>query len=97
MTKPVHFDQDQCTLCREHFDEDQCTLCRAGIHIVAIGVGLKNTTELRQIATPPADDNAVQLANFDGLKAITERIFNDLSSSVCPRTPTSLTIAYRAY
>ncbi|XP_052778428.1 uncharacterized protein LOC128215858 [Mya arenaria] len=60
---------------------------KKGITIVGIGVGLKNATELRNIASSPADENAVLLKDFDELKKVTDRIFNDLASSICPQNP----------
>jgi len=52
---------------------------------VAVGLGLKNVTELRNVASPPADENAITLRDFEELKKIKRRMFNDLSSGVCPR------------
>lgn len=52
---------------------------------MAVGVGLKNVTELRNVASEPVDDNAIALKDFEELAKVKQRIFNDLSSSVCPR------------
>ncbi|KAL4226368.1 hypothetical protein ACF0H5_014351 [Mactra antiquata] len=64
---------------------DQAEFAKAqGIHIIALGVGLKDVKELRAVASPPADDNAISLKNFEELEAVKQRIFNDLAKSVCP-------------
>ncbi|KAH3828049.1 hypothetical protein DPMN_129998 [Dreissena polymorpha] len=60
---------------------------RKGIHIIALGVGLKNGTELRAVASPPIDDNAILLTDFEELEKIKEKIFNDLASTICPQLP----------
>lgn len=55
------------------------------IHILALGVALKDVKELRAVASSPADDNAINLKSFDELEVVKQRIFRDLAKSVCPR------------
>lgn len=58
----------------------------AGIQIIALGVGLEDVKELRAVASPPVDDNAIPLKDFKELEKVKQRLFNDLAKSVCPRT-----------
>lgn len=51
-----------------------------GIHIYAIGVGLSDETELRQIASQPDSENIFVVKNFDELRDLDERIF----TFMCP-------------
>ena len=46
-----------------------------GIHIFAIGVGLRDTDELKEIASVPASKNAFVLQGFDELRVFDERFF----------------------
>ncbi|KAL5006010.1 hypothetical protein ScPMuIL_017168 [Solemya velum] len=52
------------------------------IHIYVIGIGLSDTREIDQIATPPASENSFTVQTFDELQGLDEKIF----SSVCPET-----------
>lgn len=46
-----------------------------GIHIYTIGIGLSDTTEISNIATPPASENSFAVEDFDKLKSLPGRIF----------------------
>lgn len=48
-------------------------------------MGLKDNEEIRAVASPPADENAVPVKDFGELKVVKERIFTDVAKSVCPR------------
>ncbi len=52
---------------------------RAGIHIFAIGIGLKKTAELNGIASRPAAENRFTVKNFKKLRGLKDKVF----SSVC--------------
>ena len=41
-----------------------------GIHMIAVGVGLEDETELHQIASEPTDVNVFNVAHFNGLFSI---------------------------
>lgn len=41
-----------------------------GIHIIAVGIGLTDTTELNYIATHPARENVFSVSDFDYLFTI---------------------------
>ncbi|XP_045165576.2 uncharacterized protein LOC123529337 [Mercenaria mercenaria] len=70
------------------YTKEQADLVKEqGIQIIALGVGLKDVKELRAVASPPADVNAISLKNFDELEVVKQRIFNDLAKSVCPQRP----------
>lgn len=45
------------------------------IHIYTIGIGLKDTTEIYNIATPPASENSFPVQDFDKLEGLPKRIF----------------------
>ncbi|XP_046564025.1 LOW QUALITY PROTEIN: collagen alpha-6(VI) chain-like [Haliotis rubra] len=52
---------------------------RAGIHIFAIGIGLKKTAELDGIASRPAAENRFTVKNFKQLRGLKDKVF----TSVC--------------
>ncbi|CAG2253559.1 COL6A [Mytilus edulis] len=51
-----------------------------GIHIYAVGIGLRDTRELDAIATPPATENSFNVQSFDELTALSEKVFQ----AFCP-------------
>lgn len=51
-----------------------------GIHIYAIGIGLADTSELRDIASEPASENSFSVQEFSALEGMKHRIFERL----CP-------------
>ena len=51
-----------------------------GIHIYAIGIGLADTSELRNIASEPASENSFSVQEFSALEGMKHRIFERL----CP-------------
>lgn len=53
-----------------------------GIHIYAVGIGLRDTRELDAIATPPATENSFNVQSFDELTALSEKVFQ----AFCPGT-----------
>jgi len=56
----------------------------AGIHIFAIGIALRNLTELKNIATPgPGDKNVLTISEFEGLKSLKGRIFASICTGKC--------------
>ena len=62
---------------------------RRNIRIVGVGIGSEvNTTIMESIVTPPASSNYFQLANFDAIAAMLERIVQQ-ACIVCgePTTP----------
>ena len=48
----------------------------AGIHIFAVGINLKNLTELNLMASPPSKQNVLQIDNFEDLSDLKGRVFN---------------------
>uniref|UniRef100_A0A0B7ART5 Collagen alpha-3(VI) chain n=2 Tax=Arion vulgaris TaxID=1028688 RepID=A0A0B7ART5_9EUPU len=52
-----------------------------GIHIYSIGVGLSDYRELDGIASPPARENSIKVANFDDLQYVDDVIL----ASACPK------------
>ncbi|CAE1248467.1 unnamed protein product [Acanthosepion pharaonis] len=50
------------------------------IHIYAVGIGLADTTELSQIASPPISDNMFVVDDFQALTALEEKILDQF----CP-------------
>ena len=56
----------------------------ADIHMYAIGVGLDQTQELKEIASDPWQENVFVSDSFDDLDRLEARIF-DVISDVCPR------------
>ncbi|WAR25563.1 CO6A4-like protein [Mya arenaria] len=67
---------------------DQAKLARDnGIHIFAIGIALKNLTELKNIATPaPGDGNVLSIDDFDHLESLRGKIF----ASICTECGSAL-------
>lgn len=51
-----------------------------GIHIYAVGIGLRDTRELDAMATPPASENSFNVQSFDELAALTDKVFQ----AFCP-------------
>ena len=47
-----------------------------GIHIYAIGIGLKDTTELDGIASEPASENSFAVQEFSELRTLREKVFS---------------------
>ena len=54
----------------------------SGIHVIAVGVGLLDTTELMQLASDPASDNAFNVNDFEHLVTI-ERLIENLFYVEC--------------
>jgi Mg-chelatase subunit ChlD len=52
----------------------------AGIHIYAIGIGLRDTRELDGMASEPASENSFNVKSFDELSVLSEKIFE----AFCP-------------
>ena len=52
----------------------------AGIHIYAIGIGLKDTSELDGIASRPIEKNRFAVQEFSELRVVRDQVF----ASVCP-------------
>lgn len=52
---------------------------RAGIHVYAIGIGLRDTRELDAMASPPAEDNSFKVKEFSELSGLKPKLF----TSVC--------------
>ena len=53
-----------------------------GIHIYGIGVGLKETEELKGISNKPVSENMFTIDNFDELDGLEKRVF----AAVCGKT-----------
>ena len=51
-----------------------------GIHIYAVGIGLRDTRELDAMASVPASENSFNVQSFDELAALTDRVFQ----AFCP-------------
>jgi hypothetical protein len=51
-----------------------------GIHIYAVGIGLKDTRELDGMASVPASENSFNVQSFDELAALSDTVFQ----SFCP-------------
>ncbi|CAE1248462.1 unnamed protein product [Acanthosepion pharaonis] len=54
------------------------------IHIYAVGIGLADTTELSQIASPPISDNMFVVDDFQALSALEKKILDQFCPA--PRT-----------
>ncbi|XP_067663881.1 collagen alpha-3(VI) chain-like [Haliotis asinina] len=63
---------------------------RAGIHIFAIGIGLKKTAELDGIASRPAAENRFTVRNFKKLKGLKDRVFTSVCQFVTAPGPAPL-------
>ena len=54
---------------------------------MALGLGLTELgiKELTAIASEPKDENAIPLDNFKELRKVKDKIYNEMSETVCPR------------
>ncbi|XP_071148584.1 matrilin-3-like [Mytilus edulis] len=57
----------------------------AGIHIYAIGIGLRDTRELDGIASVPSRENSFNVQSFDELSVLSDRVLD----AFCPDDSTS--------
>ena len=46
-----------------------------GVHIYAVGIGLRDTRELERIASEPASEHVFAVADFDKLPGLGRKIF----------------------
>ncbi|XP_055959255.1 collagen alpha-1(XII) chain-like [Patella vulgata] len=60
------------------------------IHLYVIGIGLTDTREVDQIATPPIEENRFIVQEFDELRALRDKVFSSLCISPDP-TPIPIT------